>query len=96
MSWVASLSRKEQVGLYVTHLLNRCKILPDGAELKAWVVEELGKIQPEPTKEEIDIVLYAMYVEGVKFQGQQDSVHLFAAEPMFLGSSLGVPSGNVA
>lgn len=95
MSWVQSLRRSEQVGLYVTHLLNRCKILPNGAELKPWVVEDLQKITPAPIKEEVDAVLYGMYLEGIHFEGSRDSADLFAAEPMFAGSKLGsVPSGN--
>lgn len=94
MSWVQSLRRSEQVGLYVTHLLNRCKIRPNGAELRPWIVEELVKIEPAPMKVEVDAILYSMYLEGIRFEGQSDSGELFGAEPMFAGSTLGVPAGN--
>ena len=89
MSWLSAQPRMTQVYVFVTHKLNSCGIRPDGAVIKPWLVEELDKVEPVPTKFECEMVLVGMVSEGVKFYGAPDSAARFAAEPLFAGSHLG-------
>jgi len=84
-----SQPRLTQVYTFVTHKLNACGIRPDGAVIKPWLVEELDKIDPVPTKFECEMVLVGMVTEGVRFQGDPTSADRFSAEPLFAGSHLG-------
>lgn len=89
MSWLSAQPRLTQVYTFVTHKLNACGIRPDGAVIKPWLIEELEKITPPPTKFECEMVLVGMVTEKVKFHGDKDSAARFAAEPLFAGSHLG-------
>lgn len=95
MSWIRSRPRLEQVYCFATARLNDCGIRPNGAVIKPWIREELDKIDPQPTKFEVEMVLVGMISDGVQLQGDPDSAARFAADPMFAGSALGkVPDGN--
>lgn len=89
MSWIQAQKRLDQVYVYTTAKLNDCGIRPDGAVIKPWIREELDKIEPPPTKFEVEMVLVGMVSERVKFHGTPDSAAKFAAEPLFAGSHLG-------
>lgn len=89
MSWITAQKRLDQVYIFTTAKLNDCGIRPDGAVIKPWVREELDKIDPQPTKFEVEMVLVAMVSERVKFHGTAESAVKFAAEPLFAGSHLG-------
>lgn len=100
MSWLQAQPRLTQCYVYTTARLNAVGIRPDGAVIKQWLLEDLEKIDPVPTKFEVEMVLVGMVSEGVKFHGDPDSAARFAAEPLFAGSSLGKlgsqSSGEVA
>jgi hypothetical protein len=89
MSWIKSRPRLEQVYVFTTAKLNDCGIRPDNAVIKPWIRDELEKIDPVPTKFEVEMVLVGMVAEGAKLYGEPDSALRFAAEPMFAGSVLG-------
>lgn len=89
MSWISAQKRLAQIYVYTTAKLNDCGIQPDGAVIKPWIREELDKIDPVPTKFEVEMILVGMVSEGVRFHGTADSATRFAAEPLFSGSHLG-------
>lgn len=90
MSWLSTQPRLTQVYSYTVARLNDCGIMPDGAELKPWLREEVDKIEPVPTKFEVEMVLVGMVAEGVKFHGDKSSADKFAALVIFAGSHLGI------
>ena len=92
MSWLRSQPRLTQVYTFTVATLNRCGIKPNGAIIKPWLLDELGYIDPQPTKFEVEMVLVGMCAEKVKFVGEPDSAERFAAEPLFAGSYLGAIS----
>lgn len=89
MSWLSAQPRLTHVYIYTTARLNACGIRPDGAEIKQWLLEDLEKVDPVPTKFEVEMVLVGMVTAGVKFHGDPGSASRFAAEPLFSGSHLG-------
>lgn len=89
MAWINAQKRLDQVYVFTTAKLNDCGIRPDGAVIKPWIREELDRIEPPPTKFEVEMVLVGMVSEGVKFHGEPDSGERFQAEPIFAGSRLG-------
>jgi hypothetical protein len=89
MSWLSAQPRLTQVYTFTVAALNRCGIRPDNAVIKPWLLEELDKITPTPTKFECEMVLVGMVTEKVRFHGDENSAAKFAAEPLFSGSHLG-------
>ncbi len=93
MSWIQSQKRLTKIYIFTTAALNTCGILPDGAEIKPWLKEEIGDIDPPPAQEEVDTVLASMWSEGVKFHGvTPEAAKLFDEHPLFgkAGHHLGV------
>ena len=90
MSWIKSQTRLAQCYIAATAAMNRHGILPDGAEIRQWILEELNDIEPPPTKLEFDMVVGMMWQEGVKFHGVTPEARAsFEADPMFAGHKLG-------
>lgn len=93
MSWIATQKRLTKIYVFTTSALNDCGILPDGAEVKPWIREEIGDIDPPPAQAEVDTVLASMWAEGVKFHGvTPEAAAKFADHPLFgkQGHQLGV------
>lgn len=93
MAWIASRPRLEQVYCYTVAALNDCGIRPDGAVIKSWIRDQFGSIQPQPAKEECEVVLVGIVTDGAKLVGDPGSAEKFAAHPLFQGSVI-VPVGN--
>ncbi len=93
MSWIATQKRLTKIYIFTTSALNDCGIRPDGAEIKPWIREEIGDIEPPPAQAEVDTVLASMWAEGVKFHGSTpEAMQLFDEHPLFgkAGHKLGV------
>jgi len=87
MSWITTQKRLTKLYVFTTSALNDCGIFPDGAEIKPWIKEELGDIEPPPAQAEVDTVLASMWAEGVKFHGMTlEAVKLFDEHPLFGGA----------
>lgn len=87
MSWIATQKRLTKIYIFTTSALNDCGILPDGAQIRPWIKEEIGDIDPPPAQEEVDTVLASMWAEGVKFHGvTPEAAAKFDAHPLFGGA----------
>ena len=93
MAWIDAQKRLTKIYIFTTAALNDCGIFPDGAEIKPWIREEIGDIEPAPAQEEVDTVLASMWADGVKFHGMTaEAASKFNEHPLFgkAGHSLGV------
>lgn len=63
MAWITKQPRFTQIYVYVACQLNDIGILPDGAQIKPWVRQELADAGITADQQEIACVLAGMFAE---------------------------------
>jgi hypothetical protein len=94
VAWIKTQKRLAQCYIATAAALNDCGILPDGAEIKQWIRDELAQVDPPVTPVEVDTVLMGMWAEGVKFHGTTpEALAKFAEHELFgkRGHKMGAP-----